>query len=76
MAEKLRPTVPRLALSRQESAMAMGMCLRHFERHVEEHLSPTYVGNKKLYAITELQRYIDANTVDHKAKLVAIREAA
>ena len=50
---------PRLMLTRAEAAGALGVSLRHFQRHVQPHLPCIYSGQLRLYPVTELQRWID-----------------
>lgn len=50
--------LPRLALSAQEAADALGMSLRHFERHVQPHLRIRYSGQLRLVPIAELERWL------------------
>jgi hypothetical protein len=50
---------PRLALSRREAAAALGMSLRHFQRHVQPHLRCIYSGQLRLYPVTELERWVN-----------------
>jgi hypothetical protein len=50
---------PRLALSRREAAEALGMSLRHFQRHVQPHLRCIYSGQLRLYPLSELERWVD-----------------
>ena len=56
---KRNDEAPRLMLTRAEAAWALGISLRHFQRHVQPHLSCIYSGQLRLYPITELQRWID-----------------
>lgn len=49
---------PRLALSRAEAAAALGMSLRHFQRHVQPHVRCIYSGQLRLYPLPELERWI------------------
>jgi hypothetical protein len=56
---KRNDEAPRLMLTRAEAACALGISLRHFQRHVQPHLSCIYSGQLRLYPITELQRWID-----------------
>jgi len=53
-----RRPAPRLALSRSEAAAALGMSLRHFQRHVQPHLQCIYSGQLRLYPVAELERWI------------------
>lgn len=58
MATRTEPHPPRLALSRREAAAALGMSLRHFQRHVQPHLRCIYSGQLRLYPIAELDRWV------------------
>ena len=48
----------RLALSRNDAAAALGMSLRHFQRHVQPNLRCIYSGQLRLYPVAELERWI------------------
>ena len=52
------PVTPVLALSRSEAAAALGMSLRHFQRHVQPHLRCIYSGQLRLYPVAELERWV------------------
>ena len=52
-------TVPRLLLTRAEAAVALGMSLDHFERHVQRHVRLVRSGQKLLVPTRELERWID-----------------
>jgi hypothetical protein len=49
----------RLALSRSEAAAALGMSLRHFQRHVQPRLRCIYSGQLRMYPVSELERWIN-----------------
>jgi hypothetical protein len=49
---------PRLALTRTEAARALGISLRHFQRHVQPHLACIYSGQLRLYPVTEIERWV------------------
>ena len=51
----------RLALSRREAAAALGMSLRHFQRHVQPYIRTVYSGQLRLYSIKELERWLERN---------------
>jgi len=51
--------VPRVALTREEAAAAIGMSLDSFERHVQPELRLIRRGKIRLVPITELQRWAD-----------------
>jgi hypothetical protein len=52
------PPAPRLALSRRDAAAALGISLRHFQRHVQPDLRCIYSGQLRLYPVAELERWI------------------
>ena len=56
---------PRLALTRNEAAAALGMSLRHFQRHVQPHLRCIYSGQLRLYPVAELERWIHEHSLRH-----------
>ena len=49
---------PRLALSRRDAAAALGMSLRHFQRHVHPQLRCVYSGQLRLFPVAELERWL------------------
>jgi hypothetical protein len=51
------PNVPRVALSRQEAAISLGMSLDSFERHVQPELKLIRKGKLRLIPLVELQRW-------------------
>jgi AraC-like DNA-binding protein len=55
-------TLPRLAFSRKEAAAALGMSLRHFQRHVQPQLRCVYCGQLRLYPVAELERWMRLNS--------------
>jgi hypothetical protein len=62
--------VPRLALTREEAAAAIGMGLDSFERHVQPSIRMCRLGRLRLVAIAELEGWLDANaehTLERKA---------
>lgn len=48
----------RLALSKVEAAAALSMSVDSFERHVQPELRCVYVGRLRLFALTELERWL------------------
>jgi hypothetical protein len=58
MATPTESRTPRLALSRREAAAALGVPLRHFQRHVQPHLRCIYSGQLRLYPVAELERWV------------------
>ena len=51
--------VPRVALSRQEAAISLGMSLDSFERHVQPELRLIRRGKLRLVPVAELERWAD-----------------
>ena len=52
--------VPRVALTIEEAALAIGMSKRSFERHVLPDLRVVRLGRIRLIAISELERWANA----------------
>ncbi len=59
MATRTDPPPPPLALSRRDAAAALGMSLRHFQRHVQPELRCIYSGQLRLYPVAELKRWVN-----------------
>jgi hypothetical protein len=59
--EHLAQHVPRVALSRQEAAMSLGMSLDSFERHVQPELRLIRRGKLRLVPLAELERWANDN---------------
>jgi hypothetical protein len=55
-------TVPRLALSVQEACDALGCGWDFFAEHVAPDLRVVRRGRRKLIAVAELERWLDANS--------------
>jgi hypothetical protein len=53
--------VPRLALSREEAAAALGMSLDSFERHVQPTLRLVRLGRMRLVPVREIERWLEEN---------------
>jgi hypothetical protein len=51
--------LPRLLLTREESARALGMSLSHFQRHVQSQLRCVYSGQLRLYRPSDLERWAE-----------------
>jgi hypothetical protein len=49
--------VERLLLTRREAAAALGVSLRHFQRHVQPFVPCVYSGQLRLYRPADLQRW-------------------
>ncbi len=53
--------IPRLALSRDEAAAALGMSLNSFERHVQPTIRLVRLGRMRLVPVHELERWLGEN---------------
>lgn len=53
--------VPRLALTREEAAAAIGLSLRSFERHVQPELRMVRLGSARLVPVGELNKWVERN---------------
>jgi excisionase family DNA binding protein len=58
--------IPRLALTREEAAAALGMSLDSFERHVQPGLRLLRLGRLRLVPVRELERWAE----DHAERTV------
>jgi hypothetical protein len=47
----------RVLLTKREAAQALGMSVRHFERHVQTHLQCVHSGQLTLYRLRDLERW-------------------
>lgn len=56
---RVRSDVPRFLFTREESARALGMSLRHFQRHVQPHLPCVYSGQLRQYRPEDLRRWAE-----------------
>jgi hypothetical protein len=50
--------IPRLALTREEAAYALGMSLNSFERHVQPTIRMVRLGRMRLVPVGELERWL------------------
>jgi hypothetical protein len=53
--------VPRIALTREEAAAALGMSVDSFERHVQPTIRLIRCGRMRLVPVAELQRWASEN---------------
>lgn len=53
--------IPRLALTREEAAAALGMSVDSFERHVQPTIRMVRLGRMRLVPIAEIDRWLDEN---------------
>jgi hypothetical protein len=60
MSGELAP-IPRLALTREEAATALGMSLDSFERYIQPTLRMVRLGRMRLVLVDELRRWVDEN---------------
>jgi hypothetical protein len=63
-ATKLRKSVPRVLLTRQEAAESLGMSLRTFQRHVQPHVRIVATGQLRLVPPSEPDRWISERSRD------------
>jgi len=52
---------PRIALTREEAAHALGMSLDSFERHVQAEVRLIRRGKLRLVPVSEIQRWAESN---------------
>ena len=60
MSGELAP-IPRLALTREEAAAALGMSLDSFERHIQPTLRLVRLGRMVLVPVREIDHWLDEN---------------
>jgi excisionase family DNA binding protein len=53
--------IPRMALSREEAAAALGMSLDSFERHVQPTIRLVRLGRMRLVPVSEIERWLEEN---------------
>jgi len=51
-------------LNRQEAAEALGMSLRHFQRHAQPFIPCVYSGKLRLYRPADLERWAEQEAAD------------
>ena len=49
----------RVLLTKREAAQALGMSIRHFERHVQRRLRCVHSGQLTLYPLRDIERWAD-----------------
>jgi excisionase family DNA binding protein len=62
------PMAPRITLTVDEAAAALGISRDHLERHILGDLRVIYVGRRRLIPIRELERWADQHAVRHHSK--------
>ena len=55
------PEVPRLALSKQDAARALGVSVTFFEAEIAHELRMVRRGRRRLVPVAELQRWLQEN---------------
>jgi hypothetical protein len=50
-------STPRVLLTKREAAQALGMSVRHFERHVQRVLRCVHSGQLTLYPVRDIERW-------------------
>jgi excisionase family DNA binding protein len=53
------PRVPRIAVSKQEAADALGVSIDFFDEHIVADLRTVRVGRRRLIPVAELERWLD-----------------
>ena len=53
--------VPRIAMSKQEAASALGVSIDFFDEHIVPDLRMVRVGRRRLVPIAELERWLDTH---------------
>jgi hypothetical protein len=61
--------IPRIALTREEAARALGMSLDSFERHVQPDLKLIRCGRLRLVSVRELERWAE----EHSEHVLGVR---
>jgi len=56
--DPLTPKAPRLALSQQEAAEALGVSPDFFQQHLRHEIRCVRRGRRRLYPVTELQQWL------------------
>ena len=55
------PRIPRIAVSKQEAAGALGVSIDFFDEHIVPDLRTVRVGRRRLIPIAELERWLDTH---------------
>lgn len=63
--------VPRVALSREEAAAALGISLDSFERYVQPNIRMVYAGRMRIVPIAELERWCEQQAKRGAPRLAA-----
>ena len=50
--------IPRVLLTKREAAQALGMSVRHFERHVQRFVRCVHSGQLTLYPLRDIERWV------------------
>jgi hypothetical protein len=66
VAEKRKPSVPRLALSPGEAAEAIGCSRDFFHEHVRPDLRVVLKGQRVFISVAEIERWLDKNAARYE----------
>lgn len=58
-----RPDPPRLALTQEEAAAALGVSVETFTRHIRPTLPSVPAGSKRLYRVTAIEEWLEAQEI-------------
>lgn len=58
-AKGARP-IPRVALTRSEAAVALGVSVDHFDRHIRPQLRAVQSGKLRLWPVRELEKWAES----------------
>ena len=59
VAARQTPAIPRLSLSKQEAADALGVSIDFFDEHIANELRMVRRGRRRLIPVRELERWLD-----------------
>lgn len=59
VAARQTPAIPRLSLSKQEAADALGVSIDFFDEHIAHELRMVRRGRRRLIPVRELERWLD-----------------
>jgi AraC-like DNA-binding protein len=63
--------LPRLLLTREESARVLGMSLSHFQRHVQPYVPCVYSGQLRQYRPEDLRRWTERSATEPTGRAVS-----
>jgi excisionase family DNA binding protein len=62
MNAKTSPITPALALTVEQACAALSVSYETWRQHIEPGMRIVRIGRRKLIAVTEIQRWLDANS--------------